>query len=396
MTIPPKPFDEAAILADARATDGLGDFGAEGFREPLGMLLASFANAPLHALGVRLLRASVVWSLVSRLRAHYWFEAHPEIAGEVIEAPLVVVGMMRSGTTLMQRILASDPAHACALGWEVGAPAPAPGAWPADPDPRIAAAEARTEQARKFAPDLFAIHPSYAHQAEEEIVFLADAFLSHVPEASCDVPAYRAWLDGQDFTPAYDYLLRMLQLLQWQKKQRGERCGRWVLKTPAHLGYLEPLFATFPGAHVIHMHRDPLETIPSGASLNATLWRMHCGEVDPRRVGSQWIERMAWTNRRAMDFRERDPKAGERFTDVRFRDAVADPVAEAGRIYADAGIDLSSAARSAMTRWLADDRREKLAAHRYRAEDFGLSPGQIRDTFADYTRRFIAPHQEKR
>lgn len=396
MTVPPKPFDEAAILAEARQVDGLSDFGDDRFREPLETLLASYANAPLHVLGVRLLRASVVWSLVSRLRAQYWFETHPEIADEVIEDPFVVVGMMRSGTTLMQRTLASDPAHACALGWEVGTPAPAPGEWPADPDPRIAAAEARTEQARQFAPELFSIHPSYAHQAEEEIVFLADAFLSHVPEASCDVPGYRAWLDGQDFAPAYDYLRRILQLLQWQKKQRGETCRRWVLKTPAHLGYLDCLFATFPGAHVVHMHRDPLETIPSGASLNTALWRMHCSEVDPRQVGSQWIERMAWTNRRAMDFRQRDSQHGGCFTDVWFPDAVADPIAAAARIYADARVDLGPDAQQAMTRWLADDGREKLAAHRYSAEDFGLSAGKIRDTFADYYQRYIEPAREKR
>lgn len=395
MTTPPNPFDEAAILADARAADDLTDFGDEGFREPLSVLLASLGEAPLHELGVRLLRASVVSSLVSRLRAQYWFEAHPEIAGEVIEAPLVVVGMMRSGTTLLQRVLASDARHYCALGWEVGAPAPQPGAWPVDPDPRIATAEAQTEQARNFAPDLFAIHPSYAHQAEEEIVLLAGAFLSHVPEASCDVPGYRAWLDDQDFTPAYDYLHRMLQLLQWQKKQRGEHRGRWVLKTPAHLGYLEPLFETFPEAHVIHMHRDPLETIPSGASLNTTLWRMHCDGVDPQRVGAQWIERMAWTNGRAMDFRDQSPEARERFTDVWFRDAVSDPIGQAQRIYAAAGIDLTADARRAMTQWLADDSREKLATHRYTAEDFGLSREQIREKFAAYTERFIEPHEKK-
>jgi hypothetical protein len=395
VTRPANPFDETAILADARAVDGLSDFGDDEFGRPLRRLLASFAEAPLHGLGVRLLRASVVGSLVSRLRAQYWFEAHPEIAAEVIEAPLVVVGMMRSGTTLLQRVLARDNRHYCALGWEVGEPAPAPGAWPADPDPRVATAESRAEQARRFAPELFAIHPSYAHQAEEEIVFLADAFLSHVPEASCDVPAYRAWLNDQDFRPAYAYLYRMVQLLQWQKRQRGEQRGRWILKTPAHLGYLELLFETFPDAHAIHMHRDPLETIPSGASLNATLWRMHSGEVDPLRVGGQWIERMAWTNGRAMEFRDASRAERGRFTDVWFGDAVSAPIAQVQRIYDAVGIDLTAAVRSEMKQWLAADRREPLAPHTYTAEDFGLSPDRIREEFAAYTERFVEPHREK-
>jgi len=393
MTASSRRFDEASILADARAADGLSDFGDDAFRKPLRVLLESFEEAPLNRLGVRLLRSSLVWSLVSRLRARHWFTRHPEIADEVIEAPLVVVGMMRSGTTLLQRLLASDVRHYAALGWEVREPAPKPGAWPVDPDPRIAAAEAMDEQTRKLAPDLFAIHPTYAHQAEEEIVFLADAFLSHVPEAYCDVPVYRSWLDDQDFTPAYENLHRMLQLLQWQKKQRDGPRGRWILKTPAHLGYLGTLFRTFPDAHVIHVHRDPCDTIPSGASLNATLWRMHADNVDPKRVGQQWIERMAWTNGRAMETRDGMPDAQRRFTDVWFRDALSDPLGQVQRIYDAVGIDFTSDARAGMTRWLAENAREKLPAHKYTAEEFGLSPEQIREKFRAYTARFIAPHE---
>jgi hypothetical protein len=116
---------------------------------------------------------------------------------------------------------------------------------------------ARPAHARVF-PALQAIHLTDALEADEEIVFLADAFLSHVPEASCDVPRYRRWIDGQDFAPAYRYLKEMLQLLQWQKRRRGEERSRWVLKTPAHLGYLETLFEVFPDAFVVWMHRTPI------------------------------------------------------------------------------------------------------------------------------------------
>ena len=81
-------------------------------------------------------------------------------------------------------------------------------------------------KSRELAPELFAIHPMYAREAEEEIVFLADAFLSHVPESGAHLPHYRSWLDEQDFTPAYDYLHRMLQFLQWQKRQRRAAASR--------------------------------------------------------------------------------------------------------------------------------------------------------------------------
>ena len=294
------PFGEARLLQSARKAAGLEDFGPEPFVEPMQVQLDSLRAAPLNDLGVMILRGMLLRSLIQRLRTQHWCTEHPEILDERIDAPIVVVGMMRSGTTLLQRVLAADPRFACAHGWEVGEPAPRPGWDPAAPDPRIPDAEAREGQTRTFAAEIFAIHPTYVHEAEEEIVFLADAFLSHVPEASCNVPRYRSWIDGQDFAPAYRWLRRMLQLLQWQKRRRGEPVRPFVLKTPAHLGYLDVLIAEFPDAHIVHAHRDPVDVIPSGASLNTTLWRTHCDDVDPHEVGRQWIERMGWSCDRAL------------------------------------------------------------------------------------------------
>lgn len=389
----PPPFDEAALVEDARRRTGLSAFGDEGFRVPLAVLLASLAEAPLNAVGTAVWRASIRRSLVQRLRAEDWFARHPEIAEERIAAPVVVVGMMRSGTTLIQRLLARDPRLHRALGWEIGEPAPRPGTRWDEPDPRIADGVAASRQMREFAPALHAIHPTDALEADEEIVFLADAFLSHVPEASCDVPAYRRWLDDQDFAPAYAYLRRMLQLLQWQKRMRGERRERWVLKTPAHLGYLETLLATFPDAHVVHLHRSPVETVPSGASLNHTLWRMYSDDVDPRVVGRQWLERMAWATRRALAARERMPDASTRFTDVWYRDALSDPFAQLARVYRAIGMEPTPEARTAMERWLAADARQGRPAHRYGPEQFGLDEATIRGAFAGYIERFVEPYE---
>ena len=381
---PSSLFDEASLLASARAVDGLSDFGDEGFRDPLRELLASLQEAPLSDLGARILRGQLAWSLATRLRHRHWLERHPEIAEETIEAPIVVVGMMRSGTTLVQRLLASDPAITSAKGWEIREPAPVPGTEPRECAARIEEAETRARQMEQFAPKLFAIHPMHPKEAEEEIVFLSDAFLSHVPEASCDVPAYRKWLDRQDFSPAYRHLRAMLRLLQWQKTLRGEGRGRWVLKTPAHLGYLETLFDVFPDAHVVHMHRDPVETVVSGASLNATLWEMHSDAVDRQRVGSQWLDRMAWTHARAMSFRKSHPELEARFTDIGYREAVADPLSAIRRIYGDLAVDLSASAEKAMAEWLNRDRQGHRPPPPYDARDFGRSEDRIQEAFPGY------------
>jgi hypothetical protein len=389
------PFDLAAVLGDAQRKESLADWGPGDFEHPLGVLLDDYAVADLNVVGVHILRSGIVHSLRMRLRAQQWIRRHPEILQERIAAPTVVVGMMRSGTTLLQRLLAADPRFNCAHGWEVVEAAPRLDHPFTGVDPRIAVSEAREAKSRELAPDLFVIHPMYAREAEEEIVFLADAFLSHVPESGAHLPHYRSWLDEQDFTPAYDYLHRMLQFLQWQKRQRfsGRHWSpeRWVLKSPAHLGYLDVLRAQFGDLHVVHMHRDPRATIASGASLNSTLHAMHADSVDRQRVGAQWLQRMGWTNDRAMAVRESwaSEKGGEsaRVTDIGFDDAVADPIGQVARVYDAIDVPLTVEAETAMRLWLKERPREA-ARPTYALGDYGLLPEQVDDRFALYNKRF--------
>jgi len=384
-------FEVGTVLADAQRKEALTDWGPGEFERPLGVLLADYARAvskaDLNAVGVHILRSGLVHSLRMRLRAQEWVRRHPEILDERVAAPIVVVGMMRSGTTLLQRLLAADPRFHCAYGWEVVEVAPRLDHRFGGVDPRIAVSEAREAKSRELAPELFAIHPMYARQAEEEIVFLADAFLSHVPESGAHLPVYRSWLDEQDFAPAYHYLHRMLRFLQWQKRQAGSTARRWVLKSPAHLGYLDTLRAQFPDLHLVHMHRDPRTTIASGASLNATLHAMHADTVDRKRVGAQWLQRMGWTNDRAMAARDGWGCDGAPVTDVSYDDAVTDPIGQVARVYDAVGLALTAEAEGAMRRWLAERPRE-VARPPYGLADYGLSPEQVDERFALYTKRF--------
>jgi hypothetical protein len=380
-------FALAGVLADAQRKEGLTEWGPGGFEEPLGVLLDDYPGAGLNAIGEHILRSGLVHSLRMRLRTEEWIRRHPEILDEHIEAPIVVVGMMRSGTTLLQRLLASDERLHCARGWEVVEAAPKLDYDFAGTDPRIAISAMRENKSRELAPELFAIHPMYAREAEEEIVFLADAFLSHVPESGAHLPNYRTWLNTQDFAPAYDYLHRMLRFLQWQKRQRGVTAGRWVLKSPAHLGYLEALRAQFPDVHIVHMHRDPRTTIASGASLNATLHAMHADDVDAIRVGAQWLERMGWTNDRAMAARDSWADESTRVTDIHYGDAVADPIGQVRRIYAALGLSLTDTAVAAMTDWLASRPRE-VPRPPYDLAAYGLTDAQVDERFSRYNRRF--------
>lgn len=380
-------FAMAAVLADAVAKEGHDEWGPGNFQEPLAVLLDDYPAAGLNPIGEHILRSGIVHSLRMRLRTEEWIRRHPEILDEQIAAPIVVVGMMRSGTTLLQRLLAADDRLHCARGWEVVEAAPKLDYDFAGTDPRIAISEVRESKSRELAPELFAIHPMYAREAEEEIVFLADAYLSHVPESGAHLPHYRSWLNGQDFTPAYDYLHRMLRFLQWQKRRRGLTAGRWVLKSPAHLGYLDALRNQFPDVHVVHMHRDPRTTVASGASLNATLHAMHADNVDTHRVGAQWLERMGWTNDRAMAVRDSWSDESERVTDIHFHDAVGDPIAQVSRLYDALGLSLTATAVTAMTDWLAA-RPHEVPRPPYDLAAYGLTDAQVDERFTMYNNRF--------
>ena len=165
----------------------------------------------------------------------------------------------------------------------------------------------------------------------------------------------------------------MLQFLQWQKRQQGVKGQRWVLKSPAHLGYLDLLRQRFGDVHIVHMHRNPRTTIASGASLNATLHAMHADTVDAHRVGAQWLQRMGWTNDRAMA--SRDSWSDSLVTDIEFDDAVADPIGQVARVYQAIGLPLTVEAEAAMRRWL-DERPREAARPAYGLEDTVCFPGR--------------------
>ncbi len=385
-------FDEAAILAEATALAGFDDFGPEPFRKALGVLLSALDASPLHASGRAAQRQRVVESLVVRLVFQRYCTRHPEILDEEIAAPLVIVGQARTGTTRLHRLLACDAQLFAARWWEVRQPAPPPNWNWRGADPRIAAAHEQVRLILETQPLLASIHPWDAEGADEEIMLMEHAFLSHVPESSAALPDYVRWIDEQDWTPAYTWLRKMLQFLQWQKRRRGEQAERWVLKTPQHLGYLDELFAHFPGAVVIQTHRDPLETIPSSASMYSALWGLGQDVVDAHAVGQLCFRRFAGALEQSLEVRARH---GTRFIDVWFEDVGSDALGEVRRIYRALERPLTQPAQAAMEAWLRDNAREKRPPHHYTLEAFGLSAERIEREFAAYRERFILPHKTR-
>ena len=375
-------LDEASLIAAARRESGLHFLEDESFREPLRRLLWSLEEeAHLHPLGRLLLRQSLVRALVNRLRLEELCDRHPEIRAMPVREPVFVVGLQRTGTTLLHRLLTCEPALRPLLSWEALNPAPFPGAAArVGRDPRMRLAETAERGLRYLAPEFFAIHPVEAHAPEEDVLLLDLSFMSPTADATLAVRLYSTWLRNTDQRPAYQIFRRAIQLLLWQ------RPGRWLGKTPHHLENLDALLDVFEGAKVIQTHRDPLRVVPSYASMMAHGRAIFSYRVDARKVGSQLATRAIRSVTRAMAVRER--AASGAFLDVAYPDLLADPLKVIRRIYDFIGLALGPETEASMQRWLAENPQNKRGVHRYRLEDFGLDRAQLERSFAPYRERF--------
>ena len=380
-------FDFDALHREAsERSEGLRDFGDARYEEPLRRLLVSLeTEAQLHATGRTTLRARILQILENRLRAEEAYRRNPEIEDERIEAPFAIVGLARTGTTMLHRTIASDARMFALLWWESRNPAPllCPSA---GTDPRILAAEAEIAAMLEAVPELAASHPFDAQGPDEEIMLMEHCFYSTNTEAFAHVPGYSSWLDAQDQRPGYEYLERLLKLLQWNKKRAGSTASRWVLKTPHHLGFMPAFFDVFPDLQVIQTHRDPIDTIPSFASLVHNCRIGNTSSLDPSVTGEEWGGRMKRALASCMDFRA---GAEERFIDVEYDVLCRDPLAEVRRIYEFIGLEFTPEAETAMNRWAEENTRDKRPVHDYALETYGFTEAQIANDFERYRRRFI-------
>ena len=384
----PRSLDADSIVAEARARAGLSDFGDESFLDPMRRMLRAYeTEADLNEAGRTTQRERTVGLLVNRLRIEDWLARHPEILDEELHVPVVVCGLPRTGTTMLHRLLASDPASHAVLWYEGRHPAPFPdNDWTRD-DARIPAAEEEIRQTLEAVPELATTHPWDARGPDEEIMLMESTFLVWMPEAHACVPEFGRWQREQDRRPAYEFLQKMLRFLQWQKRRGGSEAASWVLKAPYHLGVVELLFETFPEARVVQTHRDPLETIPSYCSLEYFLWQLGCDAPDPIRCGELWGENWRRALLHALEMRDRHYP--DRFIDVNYRDVAADPVGQVRKVYRETGRTLSDEAAERVARWASENRRENRPPHEYTPEKFGFTHEQLARDFREYRERFV-------
>lgn len=382
-------LDEADLLDAAVRATSLKDFGDDWFREPLGVLLHAFEDeAKLTLLGRLIARSDVQRILENRLRIEDHVKHHPEVHEERIEAPLVVTGLGRAGTTFLHELLAQDPDNRVPMLWEMmySVPPPEPGTY--STDPRIESSHREISIMDEIVPAFPSMQEVAGDLPNECIFLLAHQLATDKFIGEFDIPSYMGWTSAHDLGPAYAYHATQLRLLQ--SRHRGKR---WALKAPSHLHLLPTLFATYPDARVVIPHRDPLKVLGSLANLMASLRWMRSDHVDYEGIVGTMGFGFHYQMENLSRLRDEGTIPGDQVFDVRYADLVKDPVATVRRIYANFEIPFTSAFEEGLAKRLADRPRARRGAHEYRFEDTGLDLAEERARHAAYQARYDVPSE---
>ncbi len=369
------------ILGVARRSTGLTDFGDDSFRDPLTRLVDDYLlNAQLHPFGSLCVFQLLQTSAANRLLLEAAWKRHPETLQDPIRKPLYVVGMPRTGTTLLYNLLCQDPLARPLLAWETMFPARSPKADRKGSDRgRIFRTRLTIKMMNRLAPSLKSIHAIDADAPEEDGWLLNNTFHSLMFTLNGNIPNYNAYLKDlsyQEWLKVYRYYAAQLQLLQAGMSDR-----HWVLKSPAHQPTLGPLLETIPEACVVQTHRDPKQVIASCASLMSITRGILSNQRDLERSGIEFAERMAYATRLGAEAGERH---AARICDVSFEALVADPIHTVQKIYQRFGYQYSDEMELRMRKWLTENPQHKHGVHRYRLEQFGLNDAANERIFAEY------------
>ncbi|HSB95024.1 MAG TPA: sulfotransferase, partial [Spongiibacteraceae bacterium] len=351
------------IRAAAQRRTGLDDFGDAGIHEALQQYVDSAENeSHLNLLGRFAARNMLVNALSNRLQVIDWAKQHPQIKEEQIEQPWIVVGLPRTGTSLLCSLLGLDPGSRPLLQWEAARPMPPAELATAAEDPRIAAFANDVKRVLQISPALGAMHPFGSTLAEECTAVFTYSLRTIGIETIGFVPSYGHWLDRCDMRPAYALHKTVLQAFQ-----HAQPTDRWVLKSPNHLWCLDAMLATYPNARVVWMHRDPADVVTSLASINNAMQISFTNKHDPVRVGNYWADKIVDGIAKGSAFDATQPEGWCQH--VQYDDLMADTAGTVEKLYRSFGDTVQPLHRRRVNAWLQHRPQNAFGRHGYDPRD---------------------------
>jgi hypothetical protein len=358
-----------ALCAEARQRTGLKDFGDPPIESALSTLVKSLElQADLHPLGRFLMWVHLRGLLETRLQLTQAWRNHLQaMDSSLIERPVFITGMPRSGSTFLHELMAEDPQNRALRVWEVMFPIPKAKHALSKVDPRIRKAEACLWWFRRLAPRADAVYPIRASTPHECVGIHSYTMLSEEFVITCRIPVYEAFLRAGNLGPAYAWQKRFLQYLQLSDPHKN-----WILKSPEHVYGLDHLLSVFPDALVIQTHRNPLEVLRSSLQLNEVLEGVFAYPGDRAKTGTREAKSLIESMDAIRSFRKGHPEFAGRFIDVHYDELVSDPLEVVRQIYQRLDRPLAGPACERMQRLAAKRSRYKGRHGSPTLGDFGV------------------------
>jgi hypothetical protein len=323
-------------------------------------------------------RSAIKAILMNRLFIEDSFEKHPEILDVPIQRPLFIVGLARTGSTLLHRLMARNSACRVLLYWEMNFPFIGSNLGLNHQEFSLKLTELKIKETYKKYPNYRHIHEINARDPEECNVLMRHSFTSLSIASEWLIPEFGKWLVKHDMTDSYKYYRKLLQLVSWYKP--GDFL---VLKCPSHLLNLKTILKVFLDANILWLHRDPLKTLPSYLDLLTAFWPDQGEE-------KSFIEFIRDYSLQSLETGMAIEKQinPARFLNLSYKELVADPVQVIHNIYKYFNYKMDSNIEKGIRDWLAENPRHKHGVHRYSPETFGLSEQSIKNLFSDYYSRY--------
>ena len=354
-------------------------------------------------------KSSVVYQLSWLLRKNielvYERQCYPEIQDIKISRPVFIVGIHRTGTTFLHRLMFRSRRFWSPYMYEILSPiwltenessSLESGSMESGEDPRIDYAK-DVLFASKNLHIFHGIHEFNANEPEEEISFLQSGFASWLYTVRHHMPDFYEWLykNNSHRARVYEHHYRLMQSLTWHRQRRdGKGLGSvesqghrpWLFKMPFHLMELENILKVYPDAYFIQTHRDPTQSMASWCHLVDRV-RSFFSDIDSKEeMGTELLDFTSDILRTSVEFRKRHPELESRWMDVSYLDFTEKPLATVQNLYEHWDWPLESSSLESMSSWMKKqaEERKREKRHAYSLSDYGLTPERVNEAFAGY------------
>lgn len=336
-------------------------------------------EAKLHWFGRMNTWLLAVTGLAGFLEVEKAFRDDPSLATTKLEPPVIVLGLPRSGTTFLHRLLgASEDAASVAL-YQYFYPVPT---GPVDLRRLNTTLTFEPWRLASGAYQMDAMHLIRSELPDECNWGMRVTGRSMIYWSAAPAYSYLRWLLGQDLRETYQFYRKMLLI-----NQRSMPGKRLTLKCPYHGAWLPALREALPEAHLVQTNRDPLETVPSDCKLTLSMQCMATPTLDLRQSVEHVVMKDQTFAERMVAFADTDE--GKNVHHVDYRRLVKDPVGVAAELHTTLGLPFSTAHESALRGYATENKQYKHGRNQYNLESFGLNPATIKQGFKAYRERFI-------